>query len=375
MDSRSFLPTGLVLAATAVLCVGMAAAAYAGTADPNKPAKGEWDFAPVKVWSFDRLGADTLRRPGEPRVAGDGKLIFHDFDKHLSYIVSEKGDLVATFAGMGDGPGLVSRYINCFTSDGRVIVGAMDKLHSYDHNGRFISSFPNNIFESFPLVFTSDDVFFAAPGALVMLPGGKASIRKISTTGGEPTAIHEFTIAAEDQVKFGGVILGVIPQINLGYDRAGGRLFFGRNDRYEIFVTDLDGRAVGDFGLPKERVPVTEEALKGHMADSGTPADRLEKMLPLLPRKLTYFHRIQVVDGLVYVFTVDGFDSPIVRQDVDIFSPDGTYLYRGKIVMPKGDRYRNFDGIVLSSGFLNAILENDDGTSRVAKYKISMPPR
>ncbi|MEW6368651.1 MAG: hypothetical protein AB1714_28820 [Acidobacteriota bacterium] len=375
MNPRSIFPAGLILAAAAVVCAGVAAAAYAGTADSAKPLKGEWDFAPVKVWFFNRAGADTLKRPGEPRVASDGKLYFHDFERHLSYIVDEKGDILGTFAGVGDGPGLISRYINCFTSDCRVIVGSMDKLHCYDHSGLFISTFPNNIFESFPLVFTSDDVFFTAPGALVMLPGGKAAIRKISTTGGEPKTIHEFTIAPEDQTKFGGVILGVIPQINMGYDPAGGRLYFGRNDRYEILVSDLDGKAVGSFGLPKERGQVTEEELRRHMAGSSIPADRVEQLLPLLPRKLTYFHRIQVIDGLVYVFTVDSFDSPIARQDVDIFSLDGKYLYRGRIVMPKGDRYKSFDGMVLSKGSLHAILTNEDGTSWVAKYKVSMPPR
>ncbi len=270
MNPRRFFVGVLVVAAAAALCVGMAAAA-----DPAKPLKGEWNFAPAAVWSIDRAGADTLMRPGEPRVSRDGKLYFHDFDRHLSYIVGEKGELLGTFAGMGEGPGLVSRYVNCFTSDGRVIVGAMDKLHFYDSEGRFISSTPNNIFASFPLVFTSDDVFFTGPGALANLPDGKASIRRVNVTSGETKPIHEFTMGPDEQVKFGGVILGVIPQIDMAYDPQGGRLYFARNDRYEIFVSDLDGKIVDSFGLPKERVPVTEDDLKHHLlgaGDTGRPA-------------------------------------------------------------------------------------------------------
>jgi hypothetical protein len=384
MNGRVFLRAALVAAAAAamavVLCAGFAGAACAGAAspgaaDPAKPLKGEWNFAPAAVWSFDRAGADTLKRPGEPRVSRDGKLYFHDFDRHLSYIVGEKGELLGTFAGMGDGPGLVSRYVNCFTSDNRVIVGSMDKLNFFDLNGLFISSTPNNIFESFPFVFTSDDVFFTGPGALVNLPGGKASIRKVNVTSGETKPIHEFTLRADEQIAFFGVILGLIPQIDMAYDSKGGRLYFARNDRYEILVSDLDGKIIQSFGLPKERVPVTEDDLKHHMLGSGIPADDVEKIIPMLPRKLTYFHRIQAIDGLVYVFTVDAFESAIGTQYVDIFSPDGAYLYRGKIALPEGDRYKNFDAMVLSNGFLHAILADEDGGRRVVKYKVSMPPR
>ena len=124
MNRRAFCRAAYIAAAAAVIFVGMAGAACAGAATPGtsdsvKPLKGEWNFAPAAVWSIDRAGADTLMRPAEPRVSRDGKLYYHDFDRHLSYIVGEKGELLGTFAGMGDGPGLVSRYVNCFTSDGR----------------------------------------------------------------------------------------------------------------------------------------------------------------------------------------------------------------------------------------------------------------
>lgn len=375
MNLRNLFPAAHRAAAIAGLCAGMVCASDSVAAEPDKPLRGEWDFAPVRVWSFDRAGADSLMRPGEPRVSRDGRLFFHDFDRHVSYIVDENGTLAGTFATAGDGPGMVSRYINCFTSDGRVIVASPDKLHFFDHDGAFVSSMPNNIFESFPLVFTSDEVFFAAPGALANLPGGKASIRRISTAGGEARPIHEFTVGDDEKINFGGVILGLIPQINMDYDPAGGRLYFGRNDRYEIFISDLDGTILGRFGLPRERTPVVEEDLRRHFAGTRIPAERVEKIIPLLPRRLTYFYRIQSMDGLVYVFTVDALGSKKGRQNVDIFSADGTYLYRGKIVLPGGDLYENLDGIALSKGFLHAILTDENGSTRIVKYGVSMPPQ
>ncbi len=373
MTVRNIFSAVVVAAAVMVAGAAIPGVSHSGTRRSDTPEKGVWDFAPVPVWSFDHTGADTLGRIAEPRVSGDGRLYFHDFDRHISYILDENGALVSTFARAGEGPGYVSRYINCFTLDAGVVVGSMDKLHFFDKNGLFIKSVPNNIFESFPLVFTGGDVMYTAPGALVNLPGGKAAIRRIDTASGEAKIMHEYTLAEDERINFGGVIIGLIPQIKMDYDTQNGNLFFGRSDSYEIMAADKDGKITGSFGLDRERKPVTEDELRLHFAGSGIPADRAEKIIPLLPRKLTYFHRIQVIDGLVYVFTVDALKSGIGRQDVDIFSSEGEYLYRGKIVMPGNDRYKNLDQMALSKGFLHAILTDEGGASRVVKYRVSMP--
>jgi hypothetical protein len=373
MRSGKIFRIASVALAAAFVAAAAPVSSRSGESRSGAPVKGGWDFAPVQVWSFGLAGNDTLRHVAEPRISGDGRLYLHDFDRHLSYIIDENGTLVGRFAQAGEGPGEVSRYVNCFTSGDRVIVGSMDKLYFFDRNGLFVKSIPNNIFESFPLAFTGDDIMYAGPGALVNLPDGKAAIRKIDIASGQAAIIHEFTMGADERINFGGVIIGLIPQINMAFDAKKGTLYFGRSDRYEIQEADKDGKIKGSFGLAKERTPVTEEELRGHFAGTGFPADRVEKIIPLLPRKLTYFHRIQVVDGLVYVFTVDSLKSGIGRQYIDIFSRGGEYLYRGKIALPEGDRYRNLDQISLSNGFLHAILANEDGTSRITKYRISMP--
>lgn len=373
MRSREFFLVASVALAVASVAVADPGSPRSGGTRSGTPADGVWDFAPVPVWSFGLAGNDTLRHVAEPRVSDDGRLYFHDFDRHLSYITDENGTLLGRFAQAGDGPGDVSRYVNCFTSGDRVIVGSMDKLYFFDRDGLFIKSIPNNIFESFPLAFNGDEVMYAGPGALVNLPDGKAAIKKVDIASGQTAIIHEFTMGDDERINFGGVIIGLIPQINMAFDAKKGTLYFGRNDRYEIHAAGLDGKIKESFGLEKERRLVTEEELRGHFAGTGFPADRVEKIIPLLPRKLTCFHRIQVIGGLVYVFTVDSLESGIGRQHIDIFSRDGEYLYRGKIAMPEGDRYRNLDQITLSNGFLHAILANEDGTSRVAKYRISMP--
>ncbi|MCU0640310.1 MAG: hypothetical protein MUF59_10660, partial [Candidatus Krumholzibacteria bacterium] len=191
--------------ALASVAVAVPVSSLSGGTRSGTPAKGVWDFAPVAVWSFDLAGNDTLRHVAEPRVSDEGRLYFHDFDRHLSYILDENGTLVGRFAQAGEGPGEVSRYVNCFTSGGRVIVGSMNKLYFFDRDGLFIKSIPNNIFESFPLAFDGDEVMYAGPGALVNLPDGRAAVRKVDIASGQAVIIHEFTMGVDERINFGGV--------------------------------------------------------------------------------------------------------------------------------------------------------------------------
>ena len=61
----------------------------------------EWAFEMEKVWEIQQIGEDELLRPAEPRVADDGTLYFHDFERHLSYIIDGDGKPVSTFAPRG----------------------------------------------------------------------------------------------------------------------------------------------------------------------------------------------------------------------------------------------------------------------------------
>ena len=55
----------------------------------------EWAFEMEKVWELQQIGEDELLRPGEPRVADDGTLYCHDFERHLSYIIDGDGNAVS----------------------------------------------------------------------------------------------------------------------------------------------------------------------------------------------------------------------------------------------------------------------------------------
>lgn len=367
------IPFSINIRRTAVFGSILMIAIFSSADKDDGPARGTWEFEPEKVWEVTELGGIEFGRPAEPRVSSDGTLYFHDFDTKKSYMIDRDGEFAGSFAGEGSSPGQVDRYINCFLSPGMVVIGAPDKLHLFDMKGVFIKSVPNDLFARFPFSFIDDDTALMGPGGLCNLPDGEALVMRVEIESGEETEIFRFKLAEEDNVKFGGVIVGLIPQINMDYDEDSGLVFFGRNDRYEITAADRNGVVKRTFGLQRERVAVDEGSKRAHFEGHGIPAERYEEILPLLPGKLTCFHRLQVIGNHVYVFRMDELTDRRNRQEIDIFSRDGEYLYAGSIVLPEGDYFQNPDQLQIGGGHLYAILKDDTGRSRIAKYRIRIP--
>jgi hypothetical protein len=96
-----------------------------------------------------------------------------------------------------------------------------------------------------------------------------------------------------------------------------------------------------------------------------------------LPDELTCFHRIEVHDDLVFVFVPEiDLENKILRiRQIDIFSPEGTYLYKARLDLGKSRALLSspLRNIVFTSGFLYAVLQDEEDNVLVAKYKISLP--
>jgi len=343
--------------------------------DPNAPVSGTWNFALQKTWEIDRVGDELLDKPGELRVATDGTLFFHDFARKTSYALDQNGQFTGTFGQKGDGPGEVSWYINCFTADNSVVIGAPDKLHFYTNTGKFIRAIPNDLFARFPQVFINENEFLVAPGALPDAPNGEAIITYVDLKAGEEKVFDQFPLSDEEKGGTrGAVIVGLTPQLAMAYNPQSGRLYYAKNNEYVIYVADLDGNRYPTFGLEREKLPVTEDAKRKHFARFGIPQERVDAMIGSLPNEMAYFHRLQVNDGLVYVFLTSGLGQTLTSQPLDIFSLDGKYLYRAEITFDDNQHiYGNPDNLQIRDNYLYAILEDSTGKKMIAKYRISLP--
>lgn len=351
--------------------------AFADVNNADKPLKGDWDFRPQKVWEIDNVNETSFERPSELRVSQDEKLYFHDFDRGVSYVFDREGKHVNSFAKQGTEPGEVSRYLNCFLAGDKVVVGAPDKLHFFSEEGFFLKSIPNNLFERFPLIFVNENEFLYNSRIVSDSAETRDRIIRTNLETGEETVFDEFPMTSGEKQAQGGmslVILGLTPQIKFGYDQNSQKFYYGRSDDYNIRISDATGKKLFSFGLDRERKRATDEDKRKHFEKSPIPKDRIEKIIPTLPDELTYFMRIQVVEGLIFVFSTENLERQQDKIAVDIFSTEGKYFYRSFLQF--GDEtplYTHVEKVIIKGNHCYALLEDESGKSIFAKYKISLP--
>ena len=334
----------------------------------------EWAFEMEKVWEIQRIGEDDFLRPAEPRVADDGTLYFHDFERHLSYIVDGDGKPIGTFAPRGSGEGEVSYYINCFPAGDNVVICDLDRLHFFTGQGQFIKAVPNNLFVRFPLAFKDENEYWVAPGALGDSPGGAAVVTHVNLTAGVEADVHTFALSDEEKKPSGGgVVVGLTPQAKMGFDRQSDRAYLGKNTDSVIYRLTGDGGKVDSFLLIGSRRPVSEADKRSHFARFDIPEEHLVTMLEALPDRMAYYNRIQVEDGLVYLFSSETLDGAQTGQVVNVYSPEGRYLYYGRIQLEDGWHISGPDNLQLGHGSVYAVQENGAGVKKIVKYAITLP--
>jgi len=334
----------------------------------------EWAFQTQKIWEINQVGEDSLLRPAEPRVADDGNLYFHDFGRHLSYILDADGKLVNTFAGRGTGEGEVQFYINCFTAGDYVVICDMDKLHFFTGQGQFVKAVPNNLFVSFPLAFKDENEYWVAPGALGDAPGSLAVVTYVNLTTGEEKAVHEFARTdAESKPTGGALVIGLTPQIKMAYDPQTDRAYFGKNSDTLIYRLAGDGGVTDSFSFSGVQYPVSDTDKQNHFAKFDIPEEAMTSIVKSLPDRMTYYNRIQVINGLIYLIGTRKIGDDQTAQDVNIYSPDGRHLYFGRIEVEDGWHLASPDNLQLADGFIYAVQENDEGNKKIVKYQIALP--
>ncbi|UCE40989.1 MAG: hypothetical protein JSV17_16360 [Candidatus Aminicenantes bacterium] len=350
---------------------------FADVKNADKPLEGEWDFRPQKVWEIDNVNDAPFERPSELRASQDEKFYFHDFDRAVSYVYDSEGKFIKSFAKQGTGPGEVNRYLNCFLAGDKVVIGSPDKLHFFSEEGSFLKSTPNNLFERFPLFFVNEDEFLYSSRIVNNSTEIKDKIIRSNLKTGKESVFDELTMTPGEKQTKGGmslVVLGLTPQIKIGYDNDSQKFYYGRSDDYTIYISDARGRKLSSFHLDRERRTVTNENKRKHFEKSSIPEDRIDAIIPTLPDELTYFMRIQVVKGLIFVYSTESLDMKQDKIALDIFSPEGKYLYRSHLQF--GDEtplYTHVEKVIILENHCYAILEDESGKSFFAKYKISLP--
>jgi hypothetical protein len=343
----------------------------------DKPRHGEWDLKPEKVWETGRAGDEVLGLPQGMLVLDDGVVFLSDVANRKDYIFGPDGHFVRSFAPSGQGPGEVQRHGRFFLVDDKVIIPDMGRIHYFTKEGGYLRT---AIKDCEPHVFIDENRLIDAPLSPVFLPEGKGKIALCDLRSGRDTVISEYSAFEGGVARGGGEVVDMIvplfsPLITIGYSE--GRLYWGMSDRYMIHVTDLEGREITSFSVDRKKTRVSTRDKREYFKSDSLPADILKQIVDGLPDELTCFHRIEVHDDLVFVFVpeIDLENKRLRIRQIDIFSPEGTYLYKARLNFGKSRVHLSspLRNIVIKGGFLYAVLQNEEDDVLLAKYKISLP--
>jgi len=353
----------------------------------DKSVSGEWNFDLKEAWSINSIGDCPLTRIGNIHVDVDGKIYVFDQDSAKIHILDQDGNLFTSFGGYGDGQLFKYAYA-LFTSADHIHVMDMgdsnDKIKTFDKEGNFERTFnlDNGI----------------TPGIFVN-KGQYIAIRSSSDIEERLTYEQLLLMSSETNEKLvlGKIIADEKIVVSLNVDR--GRihhlmddvelfprliihlnensLYLGRSDQYLIKKIDLQGKEELAYGIAERiRTSLPSNYAEDRLSeikpgdDNELSPDVKEEFLADFPNQHVFFTKITTDEqGLVYVLIPDIMNMGI--QEIDIFSPDGKYIFHAVIELPDG--LQKVNPIVFTGKNLYAHVKNETGEHKLVKYDIILP--
>jgi outer membrane protein assembly factor BamB len=346
--------------------------------NPDKPLKGVWNFKAEKLWQINGVNDDGFALINQVRVSDSGKIFVHDGKMKKYYILSPEGKLLHTFGKEGEGPGEIKwiEHARMFPINDQLIIADSDNIHYFSEKGEFIRSVRNSYFQHRPSLILNRDEFLSAPMVTTNPKNVNGKIKLYNLKTAKESVVANFSIFRRSVASSGGmtvamVIGGVTPLMILGHHD--GRIYYGMNSEYKINVSDMKGKVITSFGVDREPIAVPAEVKKKMSERDGNfPKKMLEQIVKGMPDVQTYFERITIHNGLIYV-RLNNLKEDYSRE-FDIFSPDGKYLYRAKFTVEEGYKIKSGQSTLIKDGFMYVILEDEEEEEAiVAKYKIALP--
>jgi hypothetical protein len=354
--------------------------------NPDKPLKGEWDFKPVKLWSIDSAGDEVLARPGQLLAAPDGTLYIHDRKQQINHIFNANGKYIKSFGKRGEGPGEIKQQGKMHLFGNTLVIPDINRIHYFRKDGTFIKQVKvdTNLLRR-NYLFTDENRLITVSQHKTFEEDGMGKITSFNLETGKKTVLVKFPMADPVSVKLGDnsiviVVPALTPHMYLGYDGGyddgGGspakkRLLYGMNNTYAVHAADLSGKALDTFFLDRAPRKITrQEKRKAIQKDKPqlNPIDR--RIIDVTAGALTYFTRIDVHNGFIYMFEPSLDDTPR-QQWVDIFSRDGRYLYRGLIKL-KGDKnLYHPQNLVISGRHMYIAYVDENEEISIGKFEVS----
>ncbi|MGD2089273.1 MAG: 6-bladed beta-propeller [Candidatus Aminicenantes bacterium] len=348
--------------------------------NPDTPLKGKWEFHMEKTWEIEEAGNDVIGSVQNIGSSDDGRVYILDSKNYKIYIYSPEGKFVSSFGKRGEGPGEIKNFEmgeQLFVVNQRVIVVDRSRISYFSLDGTFEKSIVYSP-QLKPREFVSDDVLISAPVIPELLRGKTAKIKWYNVIDQKEKIIAQYEpfkeAAATERspgrtVTVVAVFSGVTPIMMVKYRN--NRVYYGMCNTYTINRVDLKDKKTFSFSIegrePQEITPAIKKELAAGLGD--IPQDMLERILDGLPKKASFYQDL-IIDnrGFVYVFLANPTAGPI--QGIDIFSPEGKYLYSSQLRVEDDS---SIQAIYLRDDLLVIAVEDEEGTVKVAQYSVQLP--
>jgi hypothetical protein len=343
----------------------------------DKPLKGEWDFMPAQVWEIDSAGSDVFGIPSNMQVSDEEYLYVYDKENKRNYIFDADGNFIKTYGVKGQGPGEARDQNSFYLVEDKLLIVDVGRIHYFRLDGTYLHSVVNSLYGRRPVIFLDEHEFISVPLGLFEAPDFKAQIKRINLESGQVTVIADFEIYQGGIGRAGKmvgslIVPGLTPLMTVGYGNE--RLYYGRSDSYRIQVSDLSGKLLNSFSLDRGKKRVPDDVKKKYFGRySSMRKQALDQIIATTPNEATFFSRIETHKGLIYMFIPD--ITRHNRQKIDIFSPEGRYLYRGNLTiedsltMMEPQIYNPY----IKDEFLHVSVMDEKDNVKIIKYRISLP--
>ena len=347
--------------------------------NPDRPARGSWDFKPQLEWRIDGAADEPFAGLRNLLVSEDGRIYVHASRSRRTLHFAADGRLISSFAPRGEGPGQVKNHMQSYLTEKSYIVADFDRIHFFDRKGLFKNSVQNLFFRSRPALFLDDGQFVASPVFARGISDTKGEMTLVNLAGGEKKLLHSFSLFTGGAVSNPGgparirSYSGLSPAMVITANEK--TLYFGYSDKYVIHLLDLKSRRRQSFSIQRKGSRISQEQKKQIMLEREPKISEIEldQLMKNIPNRTTFFSKIECTGGFLFVFVPDplyqlsGFKNP---PRIDIFSPEGRYLYSSSIELP-GD----FKPLIVTikKNFMIAILIDSDGEQQLARFRITLP--
>lgn len=362
-----------------IMVVILTLSLFAHIKNPDRPLKGKWDFQMKKMWEVERAGDYYIAVVQNLAAAKDGRIYILDQKNFKIYIFSKEGQFISAFGQQGEGPGEIRRFFGgdqLFVMENSISILDLSKIHYFDLDGTYKKSalYP---LDQHPRAFLSEEVYISAPTVISL--GAKGQLLFYHVDNKSQKMIAEYSIYEKATDSQGGqfrrsiVIDTITPQMFVTCGK--GKVYYGMSTSYEITTVDETGKKTGSFSIDgRERKNVSKKFLAHlgqELINDGDRPDVIKRILKALPKKASFFWKISADrNGLVYIFISDPDPDSANLQALDIFSPEGKFLYSSEIKIEEGLKINT---IYLQDELLLMAVENEEGTVKVAKYLVKPP--